>query len=114
MAEAARREDWPRTVAEFEAWHARQPERWEFVAGQPRLMAPASLNHTIIKTNVGLALGSASGGLPCTVLMDGAQILTDEISAIPDVIVTARIGPRDPRDRRADHHRRGHVALERG
>jgi hypothetical protein len=33
MAEAARQEDWPRTVAEFEAWHAGQPERWEFVDG---------------------------------------------------------------------------------
>ena len=88
MTEAARREDWPRTVAEFEAWHARQPERWEFVGSQPRLMAPASLNHTIIKTNLGLAFGSALSGLPCTVLMDGAQILTEEISAIPDVIVT--------------------------
>ena len=32
MVEAARREDWPRTVAEFEAWHVRQPERWEFIA----------------------------------------------------------------------------------
>ena len=53
MAEAARREDWPRTIEEFEAWHARQPERWEFIDGQPRLMAPASMKHTIIKSNVG-------------------------------------------------------------
>jgi hypothetical protein len=34
MAEAARREDWPRTVAEFEVWNARQPERWEFYDGR--------------------------------------------------------------------------------
>ena len=53
MARAAPSEDWPQTVAEFEAWHARQPERWEFIDGRPRLMAPGSLNHTIIKTNVG-------------------------------------------------------------
>jgi hypothetical protein len=26
VARAAPSEDWPRTVAEFEAWHARQPE----------------------------------------------------------------------------------------
>ena len=52
MAEVARAEDWPRTVAEFEAWHARQPERWEFVDGVPRMMAPASMNHSIIKRNV--------------------------------------------------------------
>ena len=55
MAEAARREDWPRTIEEFEAWHARQPERWEFIDGQPRLMAPASMKHSIIKSNVGFA-----------------------------------------------------------
>ncbi len=88
MAEAARREDWPRTVAEFELWHARQPERWEFISGKPRLMAPASLPHTIIKGNVFAALRQALQGQPCHVLPDGAQILTDDISAIPDAIVT--------------------------
>jgi Uma2 family endonuclease len=88
MAEAARREDWPRTVEEFEAWHARQPERWEFIDGQPRLMAPASMKHAIIKNNVGFALRQAMAELGCTALIDGPQILTDEISAIPDVVVT--------------------------
>jgi Uma2 family endonuclease len=88
MAEAARREDWPRTVEEFEAWHARQPERWEFIGGQPRLMAPASMKHAIIKNNVGFALRQALADLGCTALIDGPQILTHEISAIPDVVVT--------------------------
>jgi Uma2 family endonuclease len=88
MARAAPTEDWPRTVEEFEAWHLRQPERWEFVAGWPRLMAPGSMKHTIIKTNVGFALREALGEHGCTVLVDGAQVLTDEISAIPDVLVT--------------------------
>ena len=58
MARAALEEDWPRTVAEFEAWHAR-PERWEFVDGRPRLMAPASMKHSIIKRNVFRALDRA-------------------------------------------------------
>jgi Uma2 family endonuclease len=88
MAEAARQEDWPRTVAEFEAWHARQPERWEFIRGQPRLMAPASMNHSIIKRNVGFALQAALASRGCEALVDGPQILTEEISAIPDVVVT--------------------------
>lgn len=88
MAEAARQEDWPRTVAEFEPWHACQPDRWEFFAGAPRLMAPASLRHTIIKTNLGTALTNALGDQDRAVLVDGAQIVTDEISAIPDVVVT--------------------------
>ncbi len=88
MAEAARREDWPRTLEEFELWHANQPERWEFIRGEPRMMAPASMRHSIIKTNVGFELRNALAGRGCTVLVDGPQILTDEISAIPDVVVT--------------------------
>jgi Uma2 family endonuclease len=88
MAEAARREDWPQTLEEFEAWHARQPERWEFIDGRPRMMAPASMKHSIIKANAFAALLGALAGTPCTVLIDGPQILTPEISAIPDVVVT--------------------------
>jgi Uma2 family endonuclease len=88
MAEAARREDWPRTVEEFEIWHARQPERWEFIRGEPRMMAPASMNHSIIKRNIGFALQAALARRGCEALVDGPQILTDEISAIPDVVVT--------------------------
>ena len=88
MAEAARREDWPRTVAEFEVWHARQPQRWEFFEGAPYLMAPASMPHSIIKGNVFAALRTALAGTSCHPLVDGPQILTDEISAIPDVVVT--------------------------
>jgi Uma2 family endonuclease len=88
VAETARREDWPRTVAEFEAWHARQPERWEFINGQPRLMAPASMKHSIIKARAFAALHGALAGTRCTALVDGPQILTDEISAIPNVVVT--------------------------
>ena len=66
MAEAAGREDWPRTVAEFEIWHARQPERWEFIGGEPRLMAPGSKTHTIIKANVFRALDQAFATAPAT------------------------------------------------
>lgn len=90
MAKAAPigEEDWPRTVAAFEEWHALQPERWEFVAGRPRLMAPASMRHSIIKNNAGFALRQALGERGCTALVDGPQILTEDISAIPDVVVT--------------------------
>ena len=88
MPEAARREDWPRTVAEFEEWHRHQPERWEFIRGEPRMIVPASVNHTIIRTNIGAELRALLAERGCTVMVDGAQILTDEISAIPDVVVT--------------------------
>jgi Uma2 family endonuclease len=66
MPEAARREDWPRTIEEFEAWHARQPERWEFIDGQPRLMAPASMKHSLIKANAFAALHGAPPALLAT------------------------------------------------
>ena len=62
MAEAARRDDWPRTVEEFEAWHTHQPERWEFIDGQPRLMARASMNYSIIRNNVAFALRQMLAG----------------------------------------------------
>jgi hypothetical protein len=51
-------------------------------------MAPASLNHTIIKGTVFAALRSALAGTSCQVFTDGTQITTDEISVIPDVVVT--------------------------
>jgi hypothetical protein len=82
MGRAALETDWPRTVDEFEAWHARQPERWEFIDGRPRLVAPASMKHTLLKGNLFRALDRALGERGCTVLIDGAQILTDEISPI--------------------------------
>ena len=88
MARAAPSEEWPRSVADFEAWHLGQPERWEFVDGRPRLMAPASMRHSILKRNVFRSLDGALAASACEVLVDGPQILTDEISAIPDVVVT--------------------------
>jgi Uma2 family endonuclease len=88
MAKASPAEDWPHTVEAFEGWHMRQPERWEFIDGRPRLMAPASMRHSILKRNVFRMLDAALAADPCEVLVDGPQILTDEISAIPDVVVT--------------------------
>jgi Uma2 family endonuclease len=88
MARAALEDDWPRTVAEFQGWHALQRERWEFVDGRPRRMAPASMTHSILKRNILRAPDHALAESGCEVLTDGSQILTDEISAIPAVVVT--------------------------
>ena len=85
--------DWPRTLDEFRAWHARQPELWEFIDGVPRLMAPASKAHTTIKGNVYAALRAALRDTGCQAFVDGAQIEGDNFSAIPDVVVTW--GPED-------------------
>ena len=51
-------------------------------------MASASIRHSIIKRNVTIALHAALPPRGCEALVDGPQILTDEISAIPDVAVT--------------------------
>jgi Uma2 family endonuclease len=87
MAKRKPASDLPRTVAEFEAWHARQPERWEFIAGATVMMAPGSLPHTIIKGNVFAALRAKLAGSPCRAFVDGAQVRGRRLSAIPDVDV---------------------------
>jgi Uma2 family endonuclease len=88
MATARLPDDWPASVAEFEVWHADQPDRWEFIDGRPWMMAPASMRHSVIKNNIGFMLRRSLDRSDCTALVDGPQILTDTISAIPDVVVT--------------------------
>lgn len=87
MAKRKPEHDLPRTVAEFEAWHARQPECWEFIAGATVMMAPGSLAHTAVKTNIGRYLGNKLASSACRVFVDGAQVKAPELSAIPDVVV---------------------------
>ncbi|MFO1037468.1 MAG: Uma2 family endonuclease [Geminicoccaceae bacterium] len=87
MARARPASDLPRTLAEFDAWHARQPERWEFLHGSAVMMAPASNAHSLIKTNLGRLLGNALRGTACRAFVDGPQVRTADVSAIPDVVV---------------------------
>jgi hypothetical protein len=63
--------DWPKTLDEFRAWHERQPEVWEFIDGVPKLMAPDSMAHTLIKSNAGRLLGNALDQTGCRALVDG-------------------------------------------
>ena len=42
----------PRTLDEFLAWEARQPERWEFVDGRLRMMAGGTVDHARIAMNI--------------------------------------------------------------
>jgi Uma2 family endonuclease len=80
--------DWPRTLEEFRAWHERQPDVWEFIDGTPKLMAPGSKAHTLIKSNVGSALRERLRGTGCSVLIDGAIVEVHGSSLIPDIVVT--------------------------
>ena len=82
--------DWPKTLDEFRAWHQRQPDVWEFIDGVPKLMAPGSMAHTLIKSNAHAALARAVQGTGCRALVDGAIIEVEGSSLIPDVVVTCR------------------------
>ena len=88
MAKRSPESGLPCTVEEFDRWHAEQPERWELIAGVPVMMAPESMPHTIIKGNVFAALRAKLDGTRCRTLVDGAEIRTLDLSAIPDVLVT--------------------------
>ena len=80
--------DWPKTLEEFRAWHPRQPDVWEFIHGVPKLMAPGSKAHTLIKGNAHIALAQALRGTGCRALVDGAIVEVEGSSLIPDVVVT--------------------------
>jgi Uma2 family endonuclease len=79
--------DWPKTLDEFRAWHERQPDVWEFIDGVPKLMAPGSMAHTLLKSNVGRVLGNALDQTGCRALVDGTIIEVEGSSLIPDVVV---------------------------
>ncbi|HRY26971.1 MAG: Uma2 family endonuclease [Geminicoccaceae bacterium] len=88
MARARPDTDLPRTLDDFRLWHQRQPATWEFIEGMPRMMAPGSLRHTLVKTNLAAALNVALRGRPCLVLADGAIVEVASSSLIPDIVVT--------------------------
>ena len=71
--------DWPKTLDEFRAWHERQPEVWEFIHGVPKLMAPGSKAHTVIKSNVheykGYALSSETYDEPLRLFPIGQPVM---------------------------------------
>jgi Uma2 family endonuclease len=83
--------DRPKTLAEFRAWHERQPEVWEFIDGVPMLMAPGSKAHTLIKSNVHAAFAQALLGTGCHSLVDGAIVEAHGSSLIPDIVVTCKL-----------------------
>src|SRR4051794_672260 len=93
MAKSKPESELPRSVEAFDRWHLFQGERWEFIAGVPVMMAPASLPHTIIKGNIYAALRAKLPGTPCRALVEGAEIKSRNLSAIPDVLVAC--GPLD-------------------
>lgn len=87
------RPEWPKTLEAFHRWHADQPDRWEFIDGVPKLMAPGSKAHSLLKNNVGGACRDAVRGGPCRSFVDSLSIEIGQSYLIPDVVVDC--GPLD-------------------
>jgi Uma2 family endonuclease len=90
MARARPESGLPRTVEEFDRWNAEQPERWEFIAGVPVMMATGSRPHTMIKGNIYATLKSRLAGKPCHAYVDGVEVKSHMLVAVPDVVVECR------------------------
>lgn len=83
------------THAEFLAWSADQPGKWELIDGEPVAMSPERVRHSEVKYRVTRALDGAiqKAGVPCRFLTDGVLVPIDfGRSYQPDALVYC--GPR--------------------
>jgi Uma2 family endonuclease len=93
MANAA--PDPHKALGDFLTWEADQPERWEFLAGQARMMTGGSEAHTLIRGNLVAALKRPLKGTRCRVYPADMKIVTPQGDALyPDVSVSC--GPPEP------------------
>jgi Uma2 family endonuclease len=93
MSDAARKIPAVMDVAEFLAWDAPEPGRWQLVDGEPRAMAPASRTHNTIQGELGRLIGNHLVELAknCTVVPNGGtvpRVRADSNFRIPDLTVT--------------------------
>jgi Uma2 family endonuclease len=95
MAEAAAKVR--RTVAEWRAWEESQPERFELLGDEPRMMAGSSDSHNAITLNVASWLRERLRGRDCHVRAADVKVtLPSGRWLYPDVFV--RCGPRTGRE----------------
>lgn len=78
----------PWTVEDFLAWEYQQPERWEFVDGEVRMMVGGSFDHNSVA--LGLASYLRQRLLPrgCRVFMESVKVRAADCLTYPDVVVT--------------------------
>ena len=81
------------TVAEFLAWDAPGPDRWQLVDGEPVAMAPASRTHGTLQGEFGRLIGNhlTAPGNNCTLVTAPGivpRVRTNENFRIPDLAVT--------------------------
>lgn len=79
----------PRTLDEFLDWESRQPERWEFVDGQLRMMAGGTVDHAQIAANIIAALRPRLRGSDCRAVGSDLKLLVRATgrSFYPDIMV---------------------------
>jgi Uma2 family endonuclease len=94
MGEAALKQEW--TLETFLVWERDQPERWEFVDGQPRAMTGGSEAHDTIGGNIRAFLKFKLKGFDCRAQGPDLKILTGlETSRYPDALINC--APPDPK-----------------
>ncbi|HYD68435.1 Uma2 family endonuclease [Azospirillum sp.] len=90
-------DDRPLTLSGFLAWERRQPERYEYVGNEIRMMVGGTVNHARIARNVTSGLQNALGRCGCEAFQEGLKVVAAEQVHYPDVIVTCT-----PPDGRSD------------
>jgi Uma2 family endonuclease len=75
------------TIAEFLAWEAQQPLRYEFDGFQPIAMAGGTAAHAAIQRNLAIAVGGRLRGKPCQFYGSDLKIDTSETIRYPDGFV---------------------------
>ena len=75
------------TVDEFLAWEERQEHRWEFDGFQPVAMTGGTEAHSLIQSNLIIALGTRLRGTPCRVHGSHLKIRASASIRYPDAFV---------------------------
>jgi Uma2 family endonuclease len=80
------------SVADFLAWEAEQPEKWELVDGAPmlretRLMAGGTPRHARLAANIIAALHPQLRGGPCAAYTSDLKVRSEHAVRYPDVTI---------------------------
>ncbi len=97
------------TVDEFVAWEESQERKYEFCDGEISRFPGGSLAHSLIATNIILALRSR-GLAPAAIMNSDVKVVTDHASRYPDVTVLG--GDARDRDMRATFARHPAILFE--
>lgn len=82
-----------RTPAEWREWEERQPERYEYLGDEPRLMAGGTLRHNRIALNIAAFLHARLRGGRCRpFISDVKALLPTGRWTYPDVVVCCGTG----------------------